>query len=160
MNDTAIIVTKASIVAIISLFFKGIWGLIIPLAALVVCMIIDYITGLMAAKYKNQQITSARSIKGIYKKCSMLILVVIGAIIDLLIIYMVQIAGFTLQFKCIFCCVICLWLVFNELISIVENLSNMDVNIPGFLMPFLKLVKNKTEQAVNIPDSEEKEKLS
>ncbi len=152
MNDTAIIVTKASIVTILSLFFKGIWGLIIPLCVLLVCMIIDYITGLMASKYKNEQITSAKSIKGIYKKCSMLILVVIGAIIDLLIIYMIQIAGFTLEFKCIFCCVICLWLVFNELISIVENLSNMDTNIPGFLMPFLKLIKNKTEQAVDVSE--------
>lgn len=157
MNDTTIIVTKASVVTILSLFFRGIWGLIIPLGALLICMITDYITGLMASKYKNEQITSARSVKGIYKKCSMLILVVIGAIIDLLIIYMMQIAGFTLGFKCIFCCAICLWLVFNELISIVENLSNMDTNIPGFLMPFLKLIKNKTERAVDIPDSEEKE---
>lgn len=159
MSDTAITMTKASITIVLSLFFKGIWGLIIPLGLLIICMLADYITGLMASSYKGEKITSAKSIKGIYKKCSMLILVITGAIIDMLILYMTQMAGFELgiTYNCLISCIICLWLDFNELISITENLRDMDTPVPFFMMPLLKLIKDKTERAVDIPDSEKKE---
>lgn len=151
MNDTII---KASVSIIFSLFFKGFYSVLIPLIVLIVCELFDYVTGLMAARYKGEEITSEKSIQGIIKKVSMLLLVVVGAIVDLLIIYSSQMFGFDfgIEYKCFICCVICIWLVFNELISITENLRDMDAPIPVFMMPLLKLIKKKTEESVKVPD--------
>lgn len=60
--------------------------LYIPTLLMVICNIIDYATGLMAAKYRaDGTISSYKSFRGIAKKVSMWLLVVVGAIIDQLI---------------------------------------------------------------------------
>ncbi len=132
--------------------------LYIPVMLMVLCNIIDYATGLMATKYrKENKISSYKSFKGIAKKVSMWLLVVVGAIVDELIKYAVQTVGITVPFTFLIACVVAVWIVCNELISILENIKDIGVNIPAFLLPLVKNIKSQTEQVVDIEDKESEE---
>lgn len=155
-------ITKAVVVAVLSTFFSGFWALIIPLVILVICEIIDYATGISAAERRGQEVKSEKSYAGIKKKVSMLLLVLVGVVVDLLLLYCSTIMGIQLPAICnyMFSCVICLWLICNELISITENIRDMGAPIPIFLMPVLKLIKTKAEETVVVDteDSEDEER--
>ena len=132
--------------------------LYIPVMLMVLCNIIDYATGLMAVKYrKDNTISSYKSFKGIAKKVSMWLLVVVGAIVDELTKYATQTVGITVPFTFLIACVVAVWLICNELISILENIKDIGVNIPTFLLPLVKNIKSQTESAVNIEDEESEE---
>ena len=52
-------------------------------------------------------------------------------------------------------CFVAIWIICNELISILENMIDIGVSIPKFLMPIVKNIKRYTENAVNIDENEE-----
>lgn len=141
------------VTTIIADIFAAVTGwlgiLAIPVYALVACNILDYITGLMAAKYRNQTINSDTGVRGIFKKVGMWILVCVGAMVDTLINYSVNVAGFHIAIPFIFAFAIALWLDFNELISIVENVKDMGVKLPKFLLPLLKNIKKKVDDTAS-----------
>ncbi len=129
--------------------------LYIPVMLMVLCNIIDYTTGLMAAKYrKDSTISSYKSFKGIAKKVSMWLLVVVGAIVDELTKYATQTVGITVPFTFLIACVVAVWLICNELISILENIKDIGVNIPKFLLPLVKNIKSQTESVVDVENKE------
>ena len=123
-------------------FLSSLLGVLyIPTLLMVLCNIIDYVTGLMAAKYRaDGTISSYKSFRGIAKKVSMWLLVVVGAVIDQLLLYASHTVGITLPFTFLISCIVAVWITCNELISILENIVDIGVEIPSFLMP---LVKNK-----------------
>lgn len=130
--------------------------LYIPVMLMVLCNIIDYTTGLMAAKYREDgTISSYKSFRGIAKKVSMWLLVVVGAIIDQLILYASETAGITLPFTFLVSCIVAIWITCNELISILENIVDIGVAIPSFLLPLVKNIKSQTEDKIHIEESEE-----
>ena len=130
--------------------------LYIPVMLMVLCNIIDYTTGLMAAKYREDgTISSYKSFRGIAKKVSMWLLVVVGAIIDQLILYASETAGITLPFTFLISCIVAIWITCNELISILENIVDIGVAIPSFLLPLVKNIKSQTEDKIHIDESEE-----
>lgn len=149
MNNTTI---KAIVTAITG-FLSSLLGILyIPVLLMVACNVIDYATGLAAAKYRNQQVDSYRGLRGIAKKISMWLLVVVGAIIDQLLKYAAVTIGFTLPITFLVACVVAIWLICNEVISILENIKDIGVPIPPFLLPLLKNLKSQTE---NITEKEE-----
>lgn len=75
--------------------FLGI--LAIPVFLMVGCNIIDYITGLIASKYRQEQINSYKGMRGIIKKVCMWLLVVVGSMVDVLIKYATQTMGFNIR---------------------------------------------------------------
>lgn len=137
----------------IGAFLSALLGtLYIPVLLMVACNIIDYATGLMAAKYRtDNKISSYKSIKGIQKKVSMWLLVVVGAILDQLIKYTTASMGIALPITFLVACVVAVWIICNEIISILENIIDIGVDVPKFLLP---LVKNIKSQAENIADTE------
>lgn len=50
-------------------------------------------------------------------------------------------------------CVVAVWIVCNELISILENLIDVGISIPAFLIPLVKNIKSYTEDKVNLPEN-------
>ncbi len=129
--------------------------LYIPVMLMVLCNIIDYATGLMAAKYRKENtISSYKSFKGIAKKVSMWMLVIVGAILDELIKYAVQAVGIEVHFNFLIACVVAVWIICNELISILENIKDIGVNIPKFLLPLVKNIKSQTESVVDVENKE------
>ena len=73
---------KAIFTAVFAFLSALLGVLTVPVLLLVGCNVIDYITGLMASKYRKEDINSYKSIRGIFKKVSMWMLVVVGAVID------------------------------------------------------------------------------
>ncbi len=147
--------------------FSGAWGiflslfgaLAIPVLLLVLCNVIDYVTGIVAAGFRSEKITSYKGLKGIAKKVCMWLLVVVGAIIDELLVVAGQSIGITMPFTFCIAIVVAIWLVCNELISILENLKDIGVPLPAFLVKLTHYLKSKTEQAgeFELPGEEEGE---
>ena len=131
--------------AIVSFWFNLFGVLAIPLFLMLGCNIVDYFTGLMASQYREEKISSYKSIKGIYKKVCMWLLVLVGSWFDMLIEYSIQSAGLDLQLPYIFATLVAVWLVVNEMISILENMLDAKVKIPPFLMPLAQKIKSTTE---------------
>ena len=144
---------KIAITIITSVFSSFLGVLYIPVLLMVSCNVIDYITGLAAAKYrKDGGISSYKSIRGIVKKVTMWLLVAVGVIIDSLISYSANTIGLNIPFKFLVACVVAIWIVCNELISILENMIDIGVNIPPFLIPIVKRIKSNTEDKIKIDE--------
>ncbi len=128
-------------------FLSSLFGVLaVPVLLVVACNIIDYVTGLMASPYRAQDINSYKSIRGIWKKVCMWLLIVVGAIIDQTLLYASDIVGITMPFTFLVACIVALWIICNEIISILENVKDMGVNIPGFLEPLVKNIKSQVEE--------------
>lgn len=141
---------KATVIAIVSALMSWLGILAVPVFLLVGCNLVDYITGVLAAAYREETITSYRGIRGIIKKVCMWLLVLIGAWIDVLINYTVNTVGADITVPFIVATVVAVWLVVNEIISILENMIDIGVDMPPFLMPIVKYIKRKTEEKAEI----------
>lgn len=123
---------------------------------LVASNLVDYITGPMAAKYRSDRtISSYRSFRGIVRKISMWMLVVVGVIIDQLVKYTTVTLGISFPFTFLVACVVAVWLICNELISVLENIKDIGVNILAFLLPLVRNIKSQTETKISNDESEE-----
>lgn len=131
--------------------------LYIPVILMVLCNVIDYLTGIFASVSKGEKVSSAVGIKGIFKKVCMWLLVVVGAIVDQLIKYATDTVGLTFPFVFLVACIVAVWIICNELISILENISATGVKIPGFLMKIVRYIKGKTEDSAGIQEEENDE---
>lgn len=137
--------SKASVIAAISVVMSWLGVLAVPIFLLVGCNLLDYITGLLAAKYRNEPVSSYKGMRGIVKKVCMWLLVVVGSCIDILISHTFKTAGIDIIMPYVVAIVVTVWLVVNEIISILENMMDIGVKIPPFLMPLVKNIKKKVE---------------
>lgn len=126
------------------LYYLGIVS--IPIVMLVCAMIVDYITGMSAAWY-NSELSSKKGIKGIIKKVSYLALVFVAMIVDWLISQGLQQINLDLHYSVFFAVLVSVWLIINELISTLENLSRMGVPIPNFLKKIIKRLKTTVDES-------------
>lgn len=146
-------VMKACISMITSVLASRLGILYIPIVLVIVCNVVDYVTGLMAAPRRaDGHISSYKSMRGIFKKIAMWILIVVGAIVDVLLLYMAQVFGYTWPFAFVVAAVVAVWIVCNEIISILENLIDIGINLPPFLLPLVKNIKKKAEDVVNVEE--------
>ena len=129
------------IVAGVSAYFQII---AIPLIVLTVVMLIDYITGMLSA-YINAELSSRKEIVGILKKVSYFSLVCVGIAIDYILYSALSQIGIQSDVTMFFGLTVTVWLIINELISILENLSKMDVPIPKFLTAVIQRLKTTVE---------------
>lgn len=141
---------KALFVAVFSALSSLLGILYIPVLLMVLCNLIDYITGLMATPNREEKLSSYKSIKGIFKKVSMWLLVVVGAILDCLIAYAGEMIGLKLPFKFLVASIVAIWIVANEIISILENMIDIGVELPKFLLPLVKNIKDQADNAGKI----------
>lgn len=133
---------KAFVTAVASLLSAILGILYVPVLLMVVCNVIDYITGLMAAGNRSDGgICSYKSMRGITKKVSMWLLVVVGAIIDQLLLYAADVIGYHLPLTFLVACAVAIWIICNELISILENMIDIGISLPGFLLPLVNNLK-------------------
>ncbi len=119
--------------------------LLIPLVVLLVVMLIDYVTGMAGAAYGGK-LSSRVGALGILKKAGYLALVAVGMAADYLISSALLKIGIDLRINYCFGMIIIIWLIINELISILENLGELDVPLPGFLVNIIKTLKSKVEE--------------
>lgn len=141
---------KAFFIMVWSFLFSWLGILAIPILLLVAGNITDYITGIAASKYRDESVSSYKGIRGIYKKVGMWILIFIGWMMDMLINYTVQYIGLMISLPYIVATIVAVWLICNEIISILENLIDIGVDIPPFLMPLAKMIKGQVEDKATL----------
>ena len=126
----------------------------IPVIILTAAMITDYITGMISA-WHSSELSSKKGIFGIIKKTSYLALVCVGMGVDWLIYSgLKQVGIIDLNYTIFFGLLVTIWLIINELISILENLGSIGVPLPKFLFAVIKRLKNHTECVVESEDKE------
>ena len=148
---------KATVIAVISALMSWLGILAVPVFLLVGCNIVDYITGLLAAPYRGDgQISSYKGIKGIIKKVCLWLLVLVGSCVDILINYAVECAGVDISIPFVVSTAVAVWLVVNEIISILENMIDIGVTMPPFLLPIVKYIKKQVEDKAACEQEEDK----
>ena len=111
-------------------------------------MLIDYITGMAGAAYTGE-INSRVGIIGIVKKICYLALVAVGIVVDYLITTALVQIGLSIQINYCFGMIVTIWLIINELISILENLGELNVPLPHFLVSIVKNLKGRVEETAD-----------
>ena len=118
--------------------YLGGWDKMIE--ALIVFMIIDYISGVSVAlffknspKTEDGKLSSKVGFKGLCRKCMILLCVIVGYWVDVLIGTDVTRNAVIIGFAT------------NEIISFVENLGAMNLTVPKALLNAIKLLKSKAE---------------
>lgn len=111
------------------------------LTTLLIFMGIDYISGLIVAgvfhnspKTETGTLESRAGLKGLIRKCSMLLFVLIG--------YRLDVAVGTAYIRD----AICIAFMANELLSIVENAGLMGVPIPAVITNAIDILKKNAEK--------------
>lgn len=138
---------KAVCVAAFGLLSSWLSVLAIPVYVLVACNIMDYITGLAAAHRRNQKVSSYVGVLGIAKKVCMWLLIAVGAVVDWLLLYCGASLGFEIHLPMLAASLVAVWLIINEIISILENIGDIGVPLPGFLTKIVQGLKSKIEGA-------------
>jgi len=146
--------TKVFIIAFWGALMSALGILAVPILLLVLCNLMDYVTGLAASKYRTQHINSYKSIQGITKKVCMWLLVAVGVIIDEIIKYAGATVGITLPFSFLVACIVAVWLICNEILSILENITDIGVVLPPFMAPLVKRLKTQIEDKVDLDKNE------
>ena len=131
--------------------------LYVPVLILVCCNVIDYATGLVAAKYREESVNSYKSIKGIAKKICMWLLVAVGAMLDWLLSYAADTVGISIGLNFVVASVAAVWLIANEIISILENIKDIGAPLPPFLMRLAEKVKSQAEKRADVGSDSDKE---
>ena len=145
---------KTWFIAIFTALSAWLGILAIPMLILVLLNITDYGTGLAAAKYRGKKISSEIGLQGIAKKICMWLVVGLGAAVDWLLTYASQQAGITLPFSFVVASLVAVWLICNEIISILENMVDIGVELPPFLAPLVKNIKKQVEDKATIKDGD------
>ena len=132
----------------VTAFLSSLLGILyIPVMLMVLCSVIDYITGIIASIKRKDGLQSQVMLWGVVKKVCMWLLVVVGAVVDMLLKHSALQAGFTPPVQWVVASIVTMWIICTELISILENMMSIGVTLPPFLLPLVKLIKEQTEKA-------------
>lgn len=139
-------------------WFSARLGVLAPmLGALGIVMLIDYITGITAA-CKEGGVSSKVGLWGLVKKLCYVALVALGMVVDWVIITVGTQIGVTLPTTTFFGLLVAVWLIFNEGISILENLGRIGVPYPPFISNAIAILKGKVEETGETVTKKEGEK--
>lgn len=116
-------------------------GILLPVLGLLSSvMIIDYVTGILDAKSRGE-INSRTGMWGIVKKLLYGVEVAIAMVVDWTIINVAGQLNIDIHLGTFFGLLVSIWLIFNEIISILENLTRLGTPMPGFLVKFVSTFK-------------------
>lgn len=136
-----------SIAAGVGAFLSAKLGLLyIVLPFLLVVMVVDYITGLTASK-KECKTNSKTGMWGIVKKLMYGVEVLVGITVDWLILNITETIGIEVPTVTFFGLLVAIWLIINELISILENLIRLETPMPQFLVNIVSSFKVAVEKS-------------
>lgn len=114
--------------------------LLLPLVILLIVMSADYASGLCKAFVKGE-LSSRVGITGIVKKLCYFLAVLAGAGVDYIMFYG-EAAEFSVSSPV--ACLVAFWLILNELISILENINEIGVPLPDFLVKLTDKLLSKS----------------
>lgn len=129
--------------------------LFLPLVVLISVMVVDYMSGMLKA-WGRDELSSRVGLRGIAKKLSYLMLVCVAGVVDWLLNSGLKQVGITLEFGFCFGLIVVIWLIINELISILENLDALEVPMPRFLVSIVKHLRTAVEVRGESEDKNER----
>ncbi len=120
---------------------------------LILLMIADYISGMLAAKKEavehpgdnNYGWSSKKSIIGIYKKVGYILTILVAISTDYVIYNVAEKMKINFDTTTFFGFLVTVWLVINELISILENAGRMGATLPKSLKNVLAELKKNID---------------
>lgn len=125
-------------------FLSAKLGILAPLlTVLIVAMLLDYISGIINASL-NGKLNSKSGFLGILKKLCYGIIIGVALAADKIIV----IVGAEFSVKpitAVFGMITVVWLILNELLSILENLGEIGVPMPDFLKGIIEKLKANVE---------------
>ena len=110
---------------------------------------IDYATGYVKAKYYNRNESSAVGAKGVAKKVWYWVIIGMAFFIAHNFVYMGEIIGINLSFMQLFGWFTLATYLMNEIRSILENLLEMEVRVPAFLVAGLDVAQKLLDAETN-----------
>ena len=128
----------------IAAFFRQ-YYLIIALVSVVI--VFDFITGIIKAKMISNGWDSEKGTKGFFKKIVLLLSLMFGIFLDFSIpLALSSGIGVEMPFSTHFSLIIGFYIIFNECISICENLYQCNEKaVPKWVVDFLKITKDKLD---------------
>lgn len=145
MNKIENISIQAIISAALASFASYMGALAVPIIVLMVMMVIDYLSG-MSVAWSTGELSSKIGAKGIVKKVGYMALIAVAMGVDYLIYSGIAAANIEVGYNMWFGLLVAVWLIINEMISILENLSKLGVPIPEFLKKIIQRLKNSAER--------------
>ena len=136
---------QAVLSAALAAFAVYMGALAVPIIVLMVMMIIDYLSG-MSVAWSEGTLSSKVGAKGIVKKVGYMALIVVAMGVDYLIYSGIAAADINVGYNMWFGLLVAVWLIINEMISILENLSKVGVPVPKFLITIIEKLKISTEK--------------
>lgn len=124
-------------------------------AAFISLNVIDYASGIVKARYTRCE-NSSRGLQGIIKKVGYWVVIAIAFFISYIFHDLGLIIGIDLGFGVFIGWFVLATFIINEIRSILENLVEIGVEVPPFLIKGLEVAKSKLENAET--DGEEEEK--
>lgn len=134
---------KAVIAALFAASASYLKVLALPVAVLFVAMIFDYMTGIFHA-YISGTLSSKTGFRGILKKLCYMFAVSCGVIVDYVCSSAILRLGAGTEVT-FFGTLVTVWLILNEVVSILENLSQIGVPLPSFLGKIAEKLKANIE---------------
>ena len=126
---------------------------IVSIIILIIAMVLDYISGIIKS-YETNTLSSKVGAKGIIKKFSYFLVIMISFIIDFIL------CNYTLNeinlYYPIVSEIILAWFVINEVTSILENVSEIGVRLPKFIINITSHLKNNLDN-ININKGDKNE---
>ncbi len=126
--------------------FKPFAKLLLILSALVFLgIVLDYLTGTVAAK-KNGTWSSMVAREGIWHKVGIIIAIILAALLDVAVIVASKsVLKLSITYFGLFAPLVALCYTFTEFGSILENLRKMDVYVPAFLTHGFASIKHTVD---------------
>lgn len=144
MREREFLISFSVISGLITSYFER-YGLIFVFVAVAICF--DVITGLVASAATGVPITSERARKGFWKKVSFLLAVFLGIFMDAFIPQLVNMIGIKLSFNLPFGCIVSIYVILNELISIAENIYKVNKqSLPKWIIKLLQGYKKNIDE--------------
>ena len=147
---------KAIVVGVVA-FLTALWGwvgwaVIIWLG----CMMIDYVSGTMAAKAAGEW-SSAAAREGLWHKLGEVFAVLVAALCDIALHVVVNGTGIQIgiELPAMVTPVVLLWYIITELGSIAENAGKLGAPVPDWLKRSLKNYKDKLDHDRRGQDEEQ-----
>ncbi len=149
-----------SFISITMTFLTSVFGIQEGLfAGYLILNLIDYITGIIKAK-KNKTESSKEGVKGILKKVCYWLIIVTTFIISYILIEICSKFNINIQFVMFFGWFTLGCLSINEARSIIENLVELKINVPNFLLMGLEITEKKFTKIVDENIEKENEKIN
>lgn len=145
----------ALIVLVLSSVFGRYWYLF---AAFLLLNVLDWLTGWYKARHTGTE-NSSKGANGIIKKVGYWIVIGIAFFLAYWFNDMGAIFGVNLGFTIFFGWFVLATFMINEIRSVLENLVEIGVNVPKFIIKGLEVANDKINEAIGVDDDAKEERM-